>query len=254
MDLGLKGKTVLVTGATQGIGKSVARLFAAEGAKVALTYRGQKDKADAVAADITKAGGRALPLYLDLGDDDSLRACVAETEKQLGGIDILINNATRYQDFGRKGEKFEDVSDDKWRPVLRHTIEGTYMLIQLALPNMRKNKWGRIVNMSSGIAERGFAGRSTYGASKAALHGLSVSLAKELGPEGIMVNCVIPGLIPGDRTLDELPQAIRDNAAKNSQVGRLISADEIAMPILYLGSNANTSMTGQVVWGPGAGV
>lgn len=254
MDLGIEGKTALVTGATQGIGKSVAKRFAAEGAKVALTYRGQKEKAEAVAAEIEKAGGRAIALYMDLGDDASIRACVAETERQLGGIDILINNATRYQEFGRKGEKFEDVSDDIWRPVLRHTIEGTYLLIQLALPHMRKNKWGRIVNTSSGIAERGFAGRGTYGASKAALHGLTFSLAKEVGPEGIFVNCVIPGLIPGDRTLDELPQAIRDNAARNSGIGRLLTADEIAMPILYLGSAANTAMTAQIVSGPGAGV
>lgn len=254
MELNLKGKTVLVTGATQGIGKYVALRFASEGAKVALTFRSQKDKADAVIAEIEKAGGKAIALYLDLGSDDSIRDCVRQTEKQLGGIDVLINNAVRYQDFGRKGEKFEDVSPEAWRPVLRDTIEGTYLFIQLVLPHMRKQKWGRIVNMSSGIAERGFPGRGTYGAAKAALHGLTMSLAKEVGPDDIFVNCVIPGLIPGDRTLDELPQGIRDNAAKNSGIGRLLTADEIAMPILYLGSDANTAMTGQIVSGPGAGV
>lgn len=247
MDLKVKGKTVFVSGATQGIGMHTALQFAAEGAQVALTYRSQKDKGEEVAAQIEKAGGKALPLFMDMGDNDSIRASIAATTKAFGGIDILINNAVRYQDYGRKGEKFESIAEESWLPVLRHTIEGTYLTIQLVLPHMREKKWGRIVNVSSGIAANGFPGRGTYGAAKSAIHGLTKSLAKEVGGDGILVNCLLPGLVPGERDLEVMSKEIRENAVKNASIKRLLTADEVANAIVYFGSGANTSMTAQIV-------
>lgn len=253
MDLKVKGKTVLITGATQGIGRETALIFAREGANVAITYRSQKEKGDEVAHEIEKAGVSGLAVYMDLGDEASIRACAAEVEKKLGGIDILINNAVRYQDWGKNGaEKFESIPTKQWIPVLRDTIEGTYLMTQLAVPHMRKNKWGRIVFVSSGIAMKGYPARGTYGAAKEALHGLTKSLAMELGPEGILVNTVMSGVAPGARDLAALPQATRDMFIATTSIRRLLTAAEVAGPIAYFGSGENTVMTSQIVYAGGS--
>lgn len=253
MDLMVKGKTVLVTGATRGIGEQVARLFGEEGAKVALTYRSGKEDAEKVAADMRSKGAEAMALYYDMGDEQSIRDCVARTEAAFGGIDVLINNAVRYQTFGRHDPMpFETVSDELWKPVLRDTIEGTYLTIQLALPHMREQKWGRIVNTSSMIAIRGNYGRGTYGAAKAAIHGLTMSLARELGPENILVNCVLPGLVPGNRTDMDLPPGILQRPSP-SMIQRLLDPIDVARAIVMMGSGANTSMTAQIIGANGGG-
>src|SRR3954468_5202794 len=169
MNLGIHGKVALVTGGSAGIGRAVATQLAAEGVKVALTYHSQKEAAHALAAEL---GGIALPLTLD--DPTSAVACVKQTIEKLGSIDILVNNAVMWGELqGPQKVKFEDVPLEQWQRVFRSNFEGTYAAIQAALPTMRANKWGRIINLSSGTALDGVTGTGPYASAKSGLHGLS---------------------------------------------------------------------------------
>jgi len=248
MDLKVKGRTVLVTGGSRGIGRHVALQYAAEGAKVALTYNERADLSEKIVADIEAGGGQAMALRMDLGSEESIRNTVAEVEKKFGGVDILINNAVRWAERLQQNQvNFEDTPGEEWRAVLRVNIEGAYAAIQAVLPGMRKKKWGRIINVSSMIALNGSPGNGTYGAAKSALHGLTRSLAKEVGRDGILVNVVAPGLVVTERNLERVPQFVRDGAQKASSIGYVLPPEEIAPIILFLASGLNTGTTGQIV-------
>jgi 3-oxoacyl-[acyl-carrier protein] reductase len=249
MDMGLAGRVVLVTGGSSGIGRATAVAFAREGGRVALTYHSNRTGAEETAAMVEAAGTEAMVLPDDLSDDESIRLAMQVLLGRWGRIDVLVNNAL---DGGSAGSnvgapRFEDVPAEQWRQRFRSTIEGTYLTIQLALPPMRERRWGRIVNLSSSLVERGLPGAGAYAAAKAGLHGLTRTLARELGPDGILTNVVMPGLTLTDRTLRTRPPELLEQVARQTATGRLTTPEEVAAAILFLGSGANGHVNGEIL-------
>lgn len=239
MNLHIENKVALVTGGSQGIGAAIAEQLAAEGAKVVLTYHSEKDRADALAA---KLGGRAVRLSLD--DPQSSLAAVQATIAAFGSIDILVNNAVMW---ARPGVNVEDMPLDEWQRVFRGNIEGAYAAIQAALPTMRKNKWGRIVNLSSGVAIDGVTGQGPYGAAKAGLHGLTSIVAREAGADNILANVVVPGITVTERTAKHSTPEQRAARGAGYPIKRLLGPEEVAPTVVFLCSALNTAVTGEII-------
>lgn len=245
MDLGLNGRTVIVTGASGGIGREIARGYAAEGADVVLTYWNSRDDAEALAKEI---GERALVVPYELGDPASAEALLSATLEWTGQVDVLVNNALRVTGWRLSpDDSFEDTPDEEWLQVLRHNIEGYIGLSRLVSPVMRERRFGRLLHISSALVDEGRIGAEYYTAAKAALHGFSRSAAFSLGRDGdILSNVVMPGLTTTARNesrIEPMSHVYRDRAP----IGRLLDASEVANAVVYLGSAANTGITGQVI-------
>jgi 3-oxoacyl-[acyl-carrier protein] reductase len=245
MDLGLDGRTVIVTGASGGLGRAIARGFAAEGADIVLAYHNAQSDAEALAKEIE---GRTLLVRHSLGEAESATALVDATLDWTGRIDVLVNNAVTWGSIaGGSDGPFEDVPDDGWVPALRANIEGALRLSRAVAPVLRARRWGRMVHISSSLATDGWAGAEYYGAATAALHGFSRSVAFGLGPAGdILTNVVMPGLTRTD-TNTEIVEAMGPIFSARAPIGRLLDATEVAGAVVYLGSAANTGITGQVI-------
>jgi len=245
MDTGLDQRTVLVTGSSSGIGRETALAFGQEGANVGITYYSNEEGAKQTASLVEDAGGEALTLQYDLGDSDSIHAAVERVVEEWGSINVLVNNAVEHN----PGEtpKFEDVPREEWRQTLRTTQEGYYETIQAVLSSMRSADFGRIVSISSNTAEIGTPGMGPYAMSKASLHGLSNVLSVELADAGILSNIVMPGLTLTEQNRDEIPPKVQDQEAEQTPTGRLTTADEVASMIVYLGSQANGHVNGEIV-------
>jgi 3-oxoacyl-[acyl-carrier protein] reductase len=240
MEFGLKGRVVLVTGASSGIGRATAVAFAREGAKVALTYKSKREEAEKTADSVRAAGGEAWVLAFDLEDEASPRAVIHGLAEHWGALDVLVNNAVRWPSGFTSLEESRD-----WRAVVRGNVEGTMGLIQAAIPLMRKSGGGRIVNVSSGLAVDGLPGSSAYTAAKAALHGLTRTLAKELAPQGILVNVVMAGTVASEAR--PRPAWLIQQMSECAATGRMTLADEVARSIVFLGSLANGHTTGELL-------
>ena len=248
MDLGLEKRAALVTGGSQGIGREVALQLAAEGARVALTYRSEREKAREVVQEIERRGGEALALELDLGSVESVKAAVAATVARFGQVDVLVNNAVRWSErLPWEAPRFEDIPLAEWQGVIHDNIDGAFAAIQAAVPSMRAHGWGRIVNISSGVALDGVVGAGPYGAAKAALHGLTSVLARELGPHGILTNVVAPGFTLTDKVSAHVSPELVAQRGKAYPVGRLLRPEEVAPTVVFLCSAANTAVTGEIV-------
>ncbi|MEV5374511.1 SDR family oxidoreductase [Streptomyces nondiastaticus] len=246
MDLGLAGRVVLLTGATRGIGAAAARAFAAEGAKVVLTYRRAKDTADAL---VSELGGedRALAVRYALDEPGSPEEAVAEATRRWGGVDVLVANAYGRGNRRPPGVRFEDVPAGEWRATLTDNLAGTVRTAQLVLPGMRARGWGRMVLLSSHVATHGRRGQEVYGAAKSALHGLARSLAWEAGQDGVLVNVVAPGLTLTEGVVEMLPPALREQERERTATGRLSEPDAVAKTVVFLASASNTNVSGQVL-------
>ncbi len=248
MDLGMQGRSVVVTGASGGIGAAVARLYGAEGADVAVAYHSNMEAAEAVAADVEKGGGRAIVVQHDLGDPASAEQVAATVRAEFGRIDVLVNNAVNWgSSLPDPTRHSESVPDEEWLPVIRHNLEGTLRATRAVLPAMRERGWGRLVHVSSDLAVNGMAGSAYYPAAKAALHGMNRSLAWELGPVGILTNVVMPGLTLTDTVLGFLEEGMRDDLIAHTPAGRLNNVEDVAATIVFFGSAANTAVTGEAV-------
>jgi 3-oxoacyl-[acyl-carrier protein] reductase len=245
MDLGLRDRTVIVTGASGGMGRQIARAFAAEGAHVVLAYHRSESDAQRVAKDLD---GRALVVQHELDDADSARLLADAALEWTGRIDVLVNNAVHWGGTEPSPDRpFEAVPDSDWLPVLRANTEGALRLSRAVAPHMRQRRWGRLVHISSSLATDGLAGAEYYAAAKAALHGFSRSAAFALGSHGdILSNVVMPGLTRTD-TNTAITDADGEHYSARAPLGRLLTAAEVAGPVVYLGSAANTGITGQVI-------
>src|SRR6185369_12515823 len=248
MNLGVRDRVALVTGGSQGIGRAIAIALAREGARVGVTYRTNQEKADAVAAGIRDEGSDAVALPLELSSDDSISAAVDALVKRWGRVDILVLNAVQWASHrvGR-APAFEDLARDEWRALLRSNIEGSYAITQAVLPYMRQRGWGRMVTISSIVAHDGMRGVAWYATVKSAMHGLTRSLASEVGSDGILVNVVMAGPTLSDRTRSVVPPAALDGYARLSPIRRLLTPDDLAATVAFLCSAANTSITGEVI-------
>jgi NAD(P)-dependent dehydrogenase (short-subunit alcohol dehydrogenase family) len=244
----LNGRVVVVTGGSSGIGREIARAYGAEGARVALTYHSDEAAARRTAAEIEATGGEALVLALDLERVGSAEEMVGAVRARWGGVDVLVANAVQWpsrSDADAGG--FEHMRVERWRTTLRTNLEGTFATVRAVLPAMRGREGGRIVLMSSGLAEEGMAGGGDYGAAKAGLHGLARSLAWELGRDGILVNVIDTGFTLTDRNLEHFGDEMRGRVAAAVPSRRLSTPAEVARLVLFLGSAANGNTSGEIV-------
>jgi len=236
----LTNRIALVTGASQGIGRACALELARAGAHVALAAR-TLDKLEAVAAEITAAGGTAHAFALDVSSEDSIKACAKAVIAHFGKVEILVNNAG----ITRDGLMMRMKRDD-WDAVLTTNLTGAFLLTQACVSSLLKNRWGRIINITSVVGEIGQAGQANYAASKAGLIGLTKSLARELASRGITVNAVAPGFIQTAMThvLTE-----EQKAAFNTQIplGRIGTDADIAHAVAFLASEEAAYITGHTL-------
>ena len=239
MRLSLEGRVALVTGAGRGIGKAVAQTLAAAGAQVAALSRTEAN-AQEVAHAIETAGGRALAFGGDVADPSTVETVIEQTLKHWERLDIVVNNAGITRDTLLLRMKDED-----WDAVLQTNLKGAFLCSRAALKPMMRQRWGRIVNISSVVGLTGNAGQANYAASKAALIAFTKSVALEIGSRGITCNAVAPGLIETDMTQAMPPQA-REYALQRIPVGRFGTPEDIAYGVLFLCSEYAAYITGQV--------
>ncbi len=236
----LQGRIALVTGASQGIGRACALQLARAGATVALVARNQAKLAEAV-AEIEATGGQAAAFALDVASEESIKAGAAAVLARFGKVEILVNNAGITRDGLMMAMKRPD-----WDDVLATNLTGAFLLTQALLRPMLKNRWGRIVNISSVVGRTGQGGQVNYAASKAGLIGLTRSLAREVASRGITVNAVAPGYIetPMTAVLDDKQRAAMMAAIP---LGRAGTDLEIAQSVRFLASDAAAYITGHVL-------
>ena len=237
---GVEGRVVLVTGASQGIGRASALVLAAGGAKVALCAR-NREKLQQVAEEIAAAGGEAAPFKIDVASEEEIKANVKSVLERFGKIDILVNNAgvTRDQLFMR-------MKRADWDDVINTNLTGPFLLIQAVIGSMLKQHWGRIINITSIFGQIGQAGQANYASSKAGLIGLTMAVAREVASRNITVNAVAPGFIETAMTSvlsDELKERMRTMVP----LGRTGTDMEVAHAVKFLASEEAGYITGEVL-------
>jgi 3-oxoacyl-[acyl-carrier protein] reductase len=241
MTLPLADKYALVTGASQGIGRSIALALAAQGAQVFVAAR-SADKLTAVAGEIEAAGGKAHPLQLDIASESSIKEGAKSALATAGGtVHILVNNAGITRDGLLLRMKRHD-----WDDILTTNLTGTFLLTQALLPAMTKARWGRIINISSVVGQTGQAGQANYAASKAGLIGFTKSLARELASRQITANVVAPGYIETAMT-DVLTDDQKAAMLTNVPLGRPGSGEEVAHAVAFLASPQAGYITGHTL-------
>jgi 3-oxoacyl-[acyl-carrier protein] reductase len=236
----LKDKVALVTGASQGIGRATVVALAAAGARVAVAARNEQKLAEVV-AEIAAAGGEAIAVRMDVASAEEIKAGFEKTRTKFGRLDILVNNAAITRDGLSMRMKPED-----WDDVLRTDLTGAHLTIQQALGIMLRQRWGRIINVTSVVAQMGNAGQANYVAAKAGLIGLTKAIATEVASRSITVNAVSPGFIVSPMT-DPLPQKVKDELLERVPLGRLGSDREVAAAIVFLASEEAGYITGHVL-------
>lgn len=229
-----------MTGASQGIGRATALALAQAGARVAAAAR-NTGNLDAVVAEIAAAGGEAIAVAMDVADAEQVKAGFRHTIEKFGKLDILVNNAAITRDGLAVRMKAED-----WDAVLRTNLTGAHLCAQQAMSVMMRARYGRIINVSSVVAETGNPGQVNYVAAKAGLMGLTRALAVEIASRNITVNAVAPGFIVSPMT-DKLPQEVKDGLIARVPLGRMGTDAEVAAAIVFLASEEAGYITGSVL-------
>jgi 3-oxoacyl-[acyl-carrier protein] reductase len=236
----LKGKAALVTGASQGIGRAIALALARSGARVAAAAR-NAEKLKAVVGEIAAAGGEAIAIPMDVAQAEQVKSGFREALEKFGRLDILVNNAALTRDALAVRMKQED-----WDAVLRTNLTGAHFCAQQALGAMLRQRAGRIINVTSVVAETGNAGQANYVAAKAGLIGLTRALAVEVASRNITVNAVAPGFIVSPMT-DPLPQKVKDDLMARIPLGRMGTDADVAAAVVFLASDEAGYITGAVL-------
>lgn len=236
----MTNRTAFVTGASRGIGRSCALALAAAGHRVAVAAR-QLEKLEEVAAEIRSKGGEAYAVTIDLGSGESIKGALTKTAAEFGRIDILVNNAAITKDGLAMRMKRED-----WDIVLTTNLTGAFLASQHVLQGMLKERWGRIINISSVVGEMGNPGQANYAASKAGLIGLTKSLAQEIASRNVTVNAIAPGFIETDMTA-VLSETVRANMLAHVPLKRLGQPEDVAAAVVFLASEGAAYITGHVL-------
>ena len=240
MDL-LKGKVALITGASRGIGKAIALMFAAEGADIAFTYFRSGNVVEEIEKNITSFGVKCKSYASNASDFEDSHKVVAQVMNDFGKIDILVNNAGITQDG-----LMMRMTENQWDNVINTNLKSAFNFIHAITPIMMRQKGGSIINMSSVVGLHGNAGQCNYSASKAGLIALSKSIAKELGSRGIRSNCIAPGFIATEMT-DSLNEDTKEQIIKSIPLRRGGSPEDVAKTALFLASDMSSYVTGQVI-------
>ena len=240
----LDSKVAIVTGSTSGIGVGIARLYAAEGAKVVVCGRRQ-EKGQSIVESIVEAGGEAMYHFMDITDLESIEKLFADTAEKYGRIDILVNNAAN---VALKDGRVDELTIDMWDAIFQSDMRGTFYATKCAIPYLAKNEnGGSIINIGSMASCAGDLSSTAYACAKAGVDMLTKSTALQYGKQNIRCNCVRPGLIVTPENEAYVPQALKDIFLSNIMVNRYGCPEDIGNMCLYLGSDESTYVTGQVV-------
>jgi 3-oxoacyl-[acyl-carrier protein] reductase len=236
----LSGKVALVTGGATGIGRAIALAIAREGAAVAVNFSKSADAARETAREAEKAGVRAITVRADVSRDAEARAMIAQVVSELGGLDLLVNNAgwTRRVPHAQ----LEDLTDEIWEGVMSVNVRGAFYCVRAAVPHIASRGGGAIVNITSVAGFTGDGSSMAYAASKAALGTLTKSLARALAPQKIRVNAVAPGLLATGFGGGFITEELQQKRARMTPTGRLTTVDELADAVVFM--LANEAMTG----------
>lgn len=233
---------VLITGASRGIGAAAARLFTREGWDVAINYNTSREAAEKLAAELSRPGGKAVPIRADVSDPAQAQRLIREAEEALGGLDAVVCSAG----IALPQQLLTDTGLEQWRDLMAADLDGMFYVLKAAVPGMVRRRRGAVVTLSSMWGLTGGSCEVPYSAAKAGVVGLTKALAKELGPSNIRVNCVAPGVVDTDMNAHLSP---RDLSAlrEETPLGRIGTPEEIARAIFFLASDWASFITGQVL-------
>jgi 3-oxoacyl-[acyl-carrier protein] reductase len=244
----LAGQVVLVTGAGRGIGAAIARGCAREGAVVIVNYLSNHQAAEDVAAECRTLGGDGWALQADVGDAQAVQRMMERIEQEAGRLDVVVNNAWRSYRFDpEERERFWELDWSHYQSQLDGTVRSCFHVCQAALPLMRKRSRGSIINLGSDLVARPSVPYHDYTTAKSALEGFSRNLAMELGPLGIRVNCVAPGLVFPTEGARSTREEVRELIASQTPLRRVATPEDVVGPVLFLASDWGRFMTGQVL-------
>jgi NAD(P)-dependent dehydrogenase (short-subunit alcohol dehydrogenase family) len=238
----LKDRVVIITGAGQGIGKVFAKAFAQCGAIPVIAER-NATTGEAVAKEIEASGGRVLAVTTDVSREDSIAAVIEAVESRFGRIDVLINNAGIFSTLEMR--PFDQIPVEEWERVLRVNVTGPFLCSRAVLPSMRRAKWGRIINMASGAVTMGRPNYLHYIASKGALAGMTGSMARELGADGITVNAILPGATFTEIERKTVSPEQKVRIVAQQCIPRAETPDDLVGTALFLASDSSAFLTGQ---------
>ncbi|MBN6755786.1 MULTISPECIES: 3-oxoacyl-[acyl-carrier-protein] reductase [Staphylococcus] len=234
-------KSALVTGASRGIGRSIAIQLAEEGYKVAVNYAGNKEKADAVVEEIKAKGVEAFAIQANVANGDEVKAMIKEVVSQFGSVDVLVNNAGITRD-----NLLMRMKEQEWDDVIDTNLKGVFNCIQKVTPQMLRQKSGSIINLSSVAGAVGNPGQANYVATKAGVIGLTKSAARELASRNITVNAVAPGFIVSDMT-DALSEELKAQMLEQIPLAKFGEDSDIANTVAFLASEKAKYITGQTI-------
>jgi 3-oxoacyl-[acyl-carrier protein] reductase len=234
-------RVALVTGASRGIGRSIAIALAASGHAVCVNYRSQADAAQDVVDTIAKGGGRAVAIQGDISKRDDVDALFRQMQESLGAVSVLVNNAGITRDT-----LLLRLSDDDWDTVLDTNLRGAFMCTKTAVRSMIKARWGRVINVSSIVGVTGNPGQANYAAAKAGMIGFTRAVAREVANRSVTVNAVAPGYISTDIT-EDLPAELKAKILEAIPAKRFGAPEDVADVVAFLASDASRYITGQVL-------
>ena len=240
----MKDRVIIITGAGQGIGRVFAKAFAKVGARVVIAEL-KEQRAEAVAEEILRADGHVLAVTTDVADPASIEEMVRIVEDEWGRIDVLINNAGIFSTLEMR--PFDQIPLDEWERVLRVNLTGPFLCARAVLPAMRRAKWGRIINVASGAVRLGRPNYLHYIATKAALAGMSLSMARELGADGITVNAILPGATFTEIERKTVTPEQKQRIVAMQCIPRAEVPEDLVGAVLFLASDASAFVTGQSI-------
>ncbi|WNS78458.1 SDR family oxidoreductase [Domibacillus sp. DTU_2020_1001157_1_SI_ALB_TIR_016] len=244
-----QGKVVLVTGASRGIGSSIARAFASEGAFVIVNYLQNKEAAEQVAASCQELGGDGWAIQADVTSQNAVQEMVEQIVLEAGKIDVVVNNAFAPYAFNPEERKLAwELSWDDYQQQIDGSLRAAHYMCQAVLPLMKKQSGGSIINMISNLVERPIIPYHEYNTAKSALQGYTRNLAAELGPFGIRINCVAPGLVYPTSSSRHTKEEVKNMIIAQTPLRRIALPDDIAGPVLFLASDWSRFMTGQTLF------